>query len=144
MTTREKNVQWSMFFPRPYPLPVGVRATMGEEMVGMEIFEDGLSFRSAYPYPCGKTLELILCKGAIVVDAEVLNCQSLPDERGGFVVRARYVDATREIQQLVCREADDMWKDHQDSSLDETLDEAAQKLEQAAQTGYPAKPSVSA
>ncbi len=55
-----------------------MRMKFGEDMEGLELFPDGMSFRSPFPIEGGRVLEMILCRGSIVVDVMVTHCEHLP------------------------------------------------------------------
>ena len=64
-----------------YHVPIVVRMKYGEELNGIRSHEDGVSFHSPSPIPEGKLVELILCGGTILVDAEIAECRPILDRR---------------------------------------------------------------
>lgn len=83
---------------------VGVRAKFGDELEGIDLLPDGLVFRSPSPLQAGKTLELILCRGSILVDAIVVHCSRLKDEQGGFAIHTRYHHVSEALSSLIREE----------------------------------------
>jgi hypothetical protein len=83
---------------------VGVRAKFGDELEGIDLLPDGLVFRSPVPLQAGKTLELILCRGSILVDAIVVHCSRLKDDQGGFAIHTRYHHASEALSSLIREE----------------------------------------
>jgi len=69
---------------------LGVRMKFGEELEGLELLSDGMVFRAPAPLLPGKMVELILCRGSLLVDAMVVHCTPLDDEAGGFAVHTRF------------------------------------------------------
>ncbi|MFI5400669.1 MAG: hypothetical protein ACHQZQ_06430 [SAR324 cluster bacterium] len=69
---------------------LGVRMKFGDELEGLELLPDGLVFRAPAPLLPGKMVELILCRGSLLVDAMVVHCAPLDDEAGGFAVHTRF------------------------------------------------------
>ncbi len=89
---------------KPHKLPVAVRMKFGDELFSMKVYEDGVSFKCTSPIPVGKTVELILCGGAIVVDAEVVECDAIIDSVGGFSIRTRYAQPSADVRALITEE----------------------------------------
>lgn len=87
-----------------YEAPLVVRMKYGEELNGMRPHEDGVSFHSPSPIPEGREVELILCRGTVLVDAEIVECRPILDALGGFAVRARYVHASDDLRNLITEE----------------------------------------
>ena len=87
-----------------YEVPIVVRMKYGEELKGLKSSEDGISFHSPSPIPVGKVVELILCAGTILVDAEIAECEPILDELGGYSVRANYLQASRDMRNLISEE----------------------------------------
>lgn len=85
----------------PFTVTVGDR--MGEELEGLEAHLDGVSFRSPRPILGGEVIHLIL-HHTILVDAEVVGCARLTTQEGGYWVRARFVETSRELNSLICAE----------------------------------------
>ncbi len=83
---------------------VGVRTKFGDEAEGIDLLPDGLVFRSPTPLQPGKTLELILCRGSILVDAIVVQCSRLQDESGGFAIHTRYHHVSDALGSLIREE----------------------------------------
>ena len=92
------------FFPKPFPFVIGVRPHYAENMTGLELFQDGLSFRSTHPIPHNKVVELVLCQGHMVIEAVITHCQAMYDERGGFAIRAKTITPNMDLQQLMALE----------------------------------------
>jgi hypothetical protein len=88
----------------PLSYSVGVRTKFGDELEGIDLLPDGLVFRSQVPIQPGKTLELILCRGSILVDAIVVHCASLRDETGGYAIHTRYHHASEALSSLIREE----------------------------------------
>ncbi|MBI3993197.1 MAG: hypothetical protein HY342_07975 [Candidatus Lambdaproteobacteria bacterium] len=93
-------------FPKPYPQSVVVRPKYGDEMEGIALHANGIAFRAPAPIPGGKVLEVILCRGSIMVDAEVVHCAPVPAEPGLFAVRARFLHASPELLEFIAEEAE--------------------------------------
>ena len=89
---------------RARQLPIVVRMKYGDELYGMRVFEDGVAFHSPSPIPTGRLVELVLCNGTLVVDAEIVACDSIIEELGGFAIRARYLDTSTELHALITEE----------------------------------------
>jgi hypothetical protein len=89
-----------------YPLSysVGVRTKFGDELEGIDLLPDGMVFRSPIPLQPGKTLELIVCRGSILVDAIVVHCSRLKDEQGGFAIHTRYHHVSEALSSLIREE----------------------------------------
>jgi len=102
--SRERTASTMAFYPKPYPMVVGIRPLNAEEMTGLEMYEDGISFRSPHPMDGGKMVEVVLCHGKLVMEAEISHCKPLHDDQGGFVVRARFLNPSQEISNLLCEE----------------------------------------
>ena len=83
---------------------VGVRTKFGDELEGLDLLPDGLVFRSPVPIQPGKTLELILCRGSILVDAIVVHCTRLQDEPGGYAIMTRYHHISEALGSLIREE----------------------------------------
>jgi hypothetical protein len=83
---------------------VGVRAKFGDELEGLDMLPDGLVFRSPVALQPGKTLELILCRGSMLVDAIVVQCTRLRDEQGGFAIHTRYHHVSEALASLIREE----------------------------------------
>jgi hypothetical protein len=83
---------------------VGVRLKYGEEMDGLDIQEDGLTFRAFRPMQPGQLTELILCRGSILVDAVIIHCRPIPEVPGTFRVQVRYHEASRALSALIREE----------------------------------------
>ena len=80
---------------------VGMRMKFGEDMEGLQLFQDGISFRSPFPIAGGRVLEMLLCRGSVVVDVMVMHCEHLPSAQGGYAVRTRYHSGSPGLVQLV-------------------------------------------
>lgn len=87
-----------------YPFTVGVRLHLGERMGGLEVFDDGISFRSPTAIPGGQIIELILGHGAVLVDAMVVGCVPITDDEGGYAIRARYHKTSEALNALINEE----------------------------------------
>ena len=87
-----------------YSVPIIVRMKYGSELNGIRSHEDGVSFHSSSPIPEGKMVELILCGGTILVDAEIVECRPIIDSLGGFALRAKYVHASEDMRELIAEE----------------------------------------
>jgi len=83
---------------------VGVRTKFGDELEGIDLLPDGLVFRSPVPLQPGKTLELILCRGSILVDAIVVQCRRMQDDSGGFAIHTRYHHVSDALSGLIREE----------------------------------------
>jgi hypothetical protein len=83
---------------------VGVRTKFGDELEGLDMLPDGLVFRSSVPLQPGKTLELILCRGSILVDAIVVQCTRLRDEQSGYAIHTRYHHVSDALSSLIREE----------------------------------------
>ena len=81
---------------RARQIPIAVRMQFGDE--------DGVTFHSTSPIPVGKTVELILCGGAIVVDAEIVECDPIIDALAGFAIRTRYAQSSADMRALITEE----------------------------------------
>lgn len=88
----------------PLSYSVGVRAKFGDDLEGIDLLPDGLVFRSPVPIQAGKTLELILCRGSILVDAIVVHCSRLKDDQGGFAIHTRYHHVSEALSSLIREE----------------------------------------
>lgn len=88
--------------PRPYT--VGVRMKFGEELEGLDVHDDGVTFRSTAPMQPGKMIELMLCNGSLLVDATVIHCIPIRDSEGGFAVRTRYHQTSQALSSLIYAE----------------------------------------
>jgi hypothetical protein len=86
-----------------YRMPIVVRLKYGEELTGMNVHRDGLSFQSPSPIPAGRIVELILCGGSILVDAEIKDCAPAP-QGGGFLISAEFHHTSNEMRQLIAEE----------------------------------------
>lgn len=95
-------------YPLSYSHPLVVRDKFGDEMHGIEVDVNGITFSSPYGFPRGKILELILCRGAILMDAEVQEMDPAPDANGRFTVRARFLNCSSETLDLIADEIEDM------------------------------------
>ena len=84
---------------------LGVRMKFGDELEGLELLPDGLVFRAPAPLLPGKMVELILCRGSILVDAMVVHCAPLDDEGGGFAVHTRFHHVSDALGRLIREEA---------------------------------------
>ena len=89
---------------RARQVPIAVRVKFGDELHGMRVYEDGVTFHSTSPIPVGKTVELILCDGAIVVDAEIVECDPIIDGLAGFAIRTRYAQSSADMRALITEE----------------------------------------
>ena len=89
---------------RARQMPIAVRIQFGDELYGMRVYEDGVTFHSTSPLPVGKTVELILCGGAIVVDAEIVECDPIIDSLAGFAIRTRYAQSSADMRALITEE----------------------------------------
>lgn len=78
---------------------VGVHLKLGERMDGLQVFHDGVSFRSPQPLPGGRLIELVLCNGSVLVDALIVGCLPLAD--GSYAVRARYHKTSRALNAMI-------------------------------------------
>jgi hypothetical protein len=85
-------------------MPITVRWKFGEELAGVRAFPDGLAFQSPAAIPVGQIVELTLCGGSISVDAEIVECTSILDALGGFLIRARYHETSQEMRELLVGE----------------------------------------
>jgi hypothetical protein len=83
---------------------LGVRMKFGDEHEGLDLLPDGLVFRSDAPLQPGKMVELILCRGSILVDAMVVHCTRLQDESGGFAIHTRYHHVSDALGSLIREE----------------------------------------
>lgn len=83
---------------------VGVHIKLGERLEGLEVFDDGITFRSPVSIQGGRIIELVLCKGAVLVDAMVVGCVPLRDESGGYAIRARYHKTSHALNELIREE----------------------------------------
>ena len=81
---------------------VGVRLLFDDQLELLEVFPDGIAFRTPAPLAGGKRMELVLCGGTLLVDAIVVHCDL--HDSGQFVVRARYQQLSEALQALVTRE----------------------------------------
>jgi len=81
---------------------VGVRLLFDDQLELLEVFPDGVAFRSPAPLAGGKKLELVLCGGTLLVDAVVARCDL--HDGGQFIVRVRYHQLSEALQVLVTRE----------------------------------------
>jgi hypothetical protein len=89
---------------RPLSYALGVRMKFGDELEGLELLPDGLVFRAPAPLLPGKMVELILCRGSILVDAMVVHCAPLTDEAGGFAVHTRFHHVSDALSGLIREE----------------------------------------
>ena len=89
---------------QPYQIPIIVRLKYGAELNGMQVFQDGVAFHSPTPIPVGKLVELILCGGSILVDAEIVECVPLTSQPAEFGIRARYHEASEDMRELIAHE----------------------------------------
>ena len=87
-----------------YRMPMVVRLKYGEELAGMEAHRDGVTFLSPNPIPVGRIVELILCGGSILVDAEIKSCEASADGVGEFVISAEFEHTSSEMRQLIADE----------------------------------------
>lgn len=87
-----------------YEVPIVVRMKYGEELKSLKSSADGISFHSPSPIPLGKVVELILCAGTILVDAEITECQPILDNLGGYAVSAAYLQASPDMRHLISEE----------------------------------------
>lgn len=83
---------------------LGVRMKFGDELEGLNLLPDGLVFRSPAPLMPGKMVELILCRGSILVDAMVVRCSPLNDETGGYAVHTRFHHISDALGSLIREE----------------------------------------
>jgi hypothetical protein len=83
---------------------LGVRMKFGDELEGLDLLPDGLVFRAPGPLLPGKMVELILCRGSILVDAMVVHCAPLGDEVGGFAVHTRFHHISDALSSLIREE----------------------------------------
>ena len=83
---------------------VGVRMKFGEEQEGLAVHEDGMTFRSPAPIQPGKMVELIVCRGSILVDALVVQCTPMQDGRKGYSIRTRYHHVSEALSTLIQEE----------------------------------------
>jgi hypothetical protein len=90
--------------PAPRPYTVGVRMKFGDELEGLDVHDDGVTFRSGAPMQPGKMIELMLCNGSLLVDAVVIHCAPLRDGEGGFAVRTRYHQTSQALSSLIYEE----------------------------------------
>jgi hypothetical protein len=88
----------------PLSYALGVRMKFGDELEGLDLLPDGLIFRSPAPLLPGKMVELILCRGSILVDAMVVHCAPLNDEQGGFAVHTRFHHISDALSSLIREE----------------------------------------
>ena len=86
-----------------YPFVVAVGNRAGEELEGLEAHHDGVSFRSPRPILGGEIIQMILHQ-TILIDAQVVGCAPLSTREGGYWVRARFHDTTRELNTLIFKE----------------------------------------
>ena len=89
--------------PRLCAFTVGVRSQVGEDLEGLEAHGDGISFISPEPIEGGRVLELIICR-TILVQAQVVGCAIMPGGEGGYWVRARFHNASPELNHLITAE----------------------------------------
>ena len=80
----EESATLSADSTRALGYALGVRMKFGDELEGLDLLPDGLVFRAPAPLLPGKMVELILCRGSILVDAMVVHCTPLNDASGGF------------------------------------------------------------
>jgi hypothetical protein len=83
---------------------LGVRMKFGDELEGLDLLPDGLVFRSPAPLLPGKMVELILCRGSMLVDAMVVHCAPLEDEGGGYAIHTRYHHVSDALSSLIREE----------------------------------------
>jgi hypothetical protein len=76
----------------------------GEELEGLDVHDDGVTFRSPTPIQPGKMVELMLCNGSLMVDAVVIQCQPQRDDEGGYAVRTRYHQTSQALSSLIYEE----------------------------------------
>ena len=88
----------------PLSYSLGVRMKFGDELEGLDLLPDGLVFRSPGPLMPGKMIELILCRGSILVDAMVIHCAPLDDESGGFAIHTRFHHVSEALISLIREE----------------------------------------
>lgn len=101
-TDGDRSPAESTAAPRPYT--VGVRMKFGEELEGLDVHDDGVTFRSPAPMQPGKMIELMLCNGSLLVDAVVMACLPLRDDEGGYAVRTRYHQTSQALSSLIYEE----------------------------------------
>jgi hypothetical protein len=87
-----------------YQVPIVVRLKYGAELNGMQVHQDGVAFHSPSPIAVGKLVELILCGGSILVDAEIIECVQLSGQPAGFGIRAKYHEASDDMRELIAHE----------------------------------------
>ena len=88
----------------PLSYALGVRMKFGDELEGLDLLPDGLVFRAPAPLLPGKMVELILCRGSILVDAMIVHCAPLMDEQGGFAVHTRFHHISEALSSLIREE----------------------------------------
>jgi hypothetical protein len=88
----------------PLSYSLGVRMKFGDELEGLDLLPDGLVFRSPSPMMPGKMIELILCRGSILVDAMVVHSAPLNDESGGFAIHTRFHHVSEALHSLIREE----------------------------------------
>ena len=86
-----------------YPFVVAVGSRTGEDLEGLEAHHDGVSFRSPRPILGGEMIQLILHQ-TILIDAQVVGCAPLSTREGGYWVRARFHETTKELNTLIYKE----------------------------------------
>ena len=89
----------------PYSDTVVVRAKFGREMEGIELHENGVTFRSAVPMAKGTVLEVVLCRGSILVDVEVVHCEAVLEDPRVYTIRVRYLHTSRDLVEFIAEEA---------------------------------------
>ena len=88
----------------PMSYSLGVRMKFGEELEGLDLLPDGLVFRSPGPMMPGKMIELILCRGSILVDAMVVHSTPMSDVSGGFAIHTRFHHVSEALISLIREE----------------------------------------
>ena len=88
----------------PMSYSLGVRMKFGEELEGLDLLPDGLVFRSPSPMMPGKMIELILCRGSILVDAMVVHSTPMSDSTGGFAIHTRFHHVSEALISLIREE----------------------------------------
>lgn len=91
-------------YPIPYSEPVVVRPKYGQQMEGIEIHKNGIAFRSPYSLRKGHVMELVLCRGSILIDAEVVHCAAVEGETGAYAIRASYLHVSEELIEFIAEE----------------------------------------
>jgi hypothetical protein len=83
---------------------VGVRTKFGEELEGIDLLSDGMVFRSPAQIQPGRLLELIVCRGSILVDAIVVQSTPLRDGSGAYAIHTRYQHVSDALNSLIREE----------------------------------------